>query len=80
MKLIRKRIEALEARRPHIGDDGTWNLRLLSVSELRTLLDLVWKAGADGERGDFSKLAPHEVEELQKLALKAGVNKEWGGR
>lgn len=76
MKLIQKRIEALEARRPLVCDDGTWNLHLLSVPELRTLLDLVLKAGAEGERGDFSKLAPHEIEALQKLALKAGVNKE----
>lgn len=80
MRPIQKRIEALEARRPSNRDDVTWNLRLLSLSELRTLLDLVLKVGAEGERRDLSKLASHEIEALQKLALKAGVNNECVGR
>ena len=73
MRPIQKRIEALEARRPSNRDDVTWNLRLLSLSELRTLQGLVLKAGAEGQWGDLSRLTPLEIETVKGLALKAGV-------
>lgn len=73
MRVIEKRIKALEDRRPLKNNDDVWNLDVFSVSELRELRRLLEKAGGEEGLIDTSRLAVREREVLGKLVSKAQI-------
>lgn len=71
MKMIEKRITALEARKvARLSEESDYDLKLLSRAELRTMLDLLEKAGSDNDR-DLSRLTTQERKTLDGLLEKA---------